>query len=491
MLKNILIKTGFATEIAVQGKFINVVLATGEINARIRLDSGQIFETKLVSGMGFEVAEGFKSVSFESDTTQQTKIWMGNIPLSYTPIESKIVGSSTLVSQKYSVGYGDAKQLVAERIGRKNITFSASKDFYIGSSSVSALTAIRVPANTNFTMETQASVWAYSADAADKVKVIADLTKGLQAEKIMFTGDAGLSKGFISYLEALQKYAVVSGGYLTLYSLNDTSYTSYTTAVTSTKTFGRFSNGDIATINGSNLAVISQVDGTLRNNAIVASGMNHIAINSINDDIAVFEYSAMTLYAGNETAGLTARSHPLTGTADTYMRGAIYTLTNNLIIFSDNYYAISTDNGVTWGAALSLPAQYGATNGYSFALNELNGDIYYGDVSGNLYRSQNDGVSFNIIKSPALGADGFPMLDSVFAAGDTIVISNGTGYCYTTDGGLTWIDTIFSTYHQAQGGALVTNDGVFLNYYNNITGFMANSTVVVGGMSVAALEQIN
>ncbi|GLX80890.1 hypothetical protein [Thalassotalea eurytherma] len=165
MLFNVEINAGRATEIAQQGRFINVVLAAGEITARIRTQEHAVFETKIVSGMAFPVNAGFVSVSFESDTTQQVKVWLADIPLTYAPIDAKAVGSSALESLEGQV-FSDVYEMLPTKVGRNKITITPQADIFIGGVGLNAVNGIPVKAGETFSMQTQGAVYAYETSGA-------------------------------------------------------------------------------------------------------------------------------------------------------------------------------------------------------------------------------------------------------------------------------------------------------------------------------------
>ncbi|MBU2871970.1 hypothetical protein [Colwellia sp. E2M01] len=167
MLQNILLKANEWNSISALGKHINVVLAAGDIDARITMQNSTTFETKLVSGMAFPVPVGFVSVAFRSEVTQQTKIWLGDLPLSYIPLELKTVGASSLTQSRKSVFFGKITELVPPRIGRGKVTVQANKAFNIGGIGSTLNSTITIQAGDSFSINTQDAIYAHSLDKDD------------------------------------------------------------------------------------------------------------------------------------------------------------------------------------------------------------------------------------------------------------------------------------------------------------------------------------
>ncbi len=175
MLQNILLKAGEWNSIAKQGKFINVVLAAGDISARITKLNNQTFETKLVSGMAFPVPDGFQSVAFFSEANQQTKIWLGDLPLTYSPINSKLVGSEALSSTQVKSFYNLPLPTVPAKSQRGKVTLQAEKDFFLGGAGIAVGNAIKVSAFERFEVNTQGAIYTYSPDSDDLIKTVSEL----------------------------------------------------------------------------------------------------------------------------------------------------------------------------------------------------------------------------------------------------------------------------------------------------------------------------
>lgn len=171
MLQNILLKADEWNSVTKQGKHLRVVLASGDIDVRITLVGGRSFQTLMVAGMAFPVLEVFESVAFRSAISQQTKIWLGERELDYTPNEIKQVGSSGLISESPRVFYGAPQQLIPAKMGRSTVRINPKEDIYIGGVDFDLNSEIKIAANEVFAIETQAPIYAYSKDTKNAVTV--------------------------------------------------------------------------------------------------------------------------------------------------------------------------------------------------------------------------------------------------------------------------------------------------------------------------------
>lgn len=160
MLRNILINEGRWTNIATAGNHINIVLAAGEIMVRAELENGRTYATPAVQGMALELPR-FKNVQISANTSQQTKIWVGDIPLSYSPDTQRAVGSSALTSAVAQVFSNVVTEILPAQVGRNKITLNPSKEIFIGGVDMNLKSGIRLLPNTPFTLQTQGAVYAY------------------------------------------------------------------------------------------------------------------------------------------------------------------------------------------------------------------------------------------------------------------------------------------------------------------------------------------
>lgn len=159
MLFDVKLSGKFWNTINREARHINIVLAAGEIQARFTSKKGASYQTKMVSGMALELPK-FDRVEIKSETDQQIKVWVSDVPLAYSPDSTRQVGSNAIRS---SVGYvysGYPHELLPAEIGRNRITLTPSQDIYIGGTNVSPKNGVLLPAGQTFTMATQGAVWA-------------------------------------------------------------------------------------------------------------------------------------------------------------------------------------------------------------------------------------------------------------------------------------------------------------------------------------------
>ncbi len=160
MLFDLKLSNGFWNTINREARHINIVLAAGEIQARFVSKKGANYQTKMVSGMALELPK-FDRVEIKSDVDQQIKVWVSDVPLSYSPDTARQVGSNALQSFNAQVFSDEPTELLPAQIGRNRITLNPSKDIYIGGSNLNLKNGVKLKANEPFTMATQGAVFAY------------------------------------------------------------------------------------------------------------------------------------------------------------------------------------------------------------------------------------------------------------------------------------------------------------------------------------------
>ncbi|WP_218397987.1 hypothetical protein [Alteromonas lipotrueae] len=201
MLFDILLKAGRFNEVTRQGRHINIVLAAGEMTARITDSKGKVFQTKMVSGMALELPT-FERVALKSDNDQQTKVWISDVPLAYSPDTAREVGSNALISTVGQVFSSEAAELLPAQVGRNRITLTPEKDIFLGGSNLSIQNGVKLAAGQVFTMATQGAVWALETSGDYPPTVTTSATIGdVQAPTIAPTAGTAIaptdSKHFI------------------------------------------------------------------------------------------------------------------------------------------------------------------------------------------------------------------------------------------------------------------------------------------------------
>jgi len=491
MLHNILLKAGEYTEIAKQGKFLNVVLAAGEITARIRMNDLSTFETKLVSGMAFPVPQGFQSVAFFSDTSQQTKIWLGNLPLTYAPMESKVVGSSALQSRKEKTFFNKPTITVESASGRGKIILQAEKDFFVGGAGMSISNSVKVKSGDLFSLNTQGAIYTYSGDDEDKevltsdilplnnssavdfgaAQVHAPLYNHITDEVIFFSGGvvSRIDRGLLS-----SSIVIVTGLESNTTTPNQRPFIDNDNLVL----FG-FKSGDFCK------SVISLVDYSLEIVPLVVSAPFTIFQTVFNhgDEFLVLDgLATKKIYKGNLDGASTVEviNSPLTASKNGFL------LADGGVCVVDNDYArlhVTHDNGVTWVIRL-LPG--GITYGHWLVCcDAVRGYILYAkdSVSG-FYLSKDNALSWEYI-SIVSGKS----LYSLYCVDGVVFCGLGGGVAVYD------VDTLSSEEIGDLGNVLgFTPSSAGLAFADGGAGTLLEFSGVqktVGGMGISILEEIN
>jgi hypothetical protein len=177
MLFNIKLTAGRFTEVAKQGRHINLVLAAGELTVRALTSEGQIMETQMIAGMSFPFQSDYSKVAFSSDSDQQVKVWLAMFPLTYSPDTSREVGSSS-VQSTYAEAYSGAPQLLLPAsVGRNKVTVSPSADILIGGVNLDTKNGIPIATGQVFELKTQGAVYALETSGAYPPTIAVEATQ--------------------------------------------------------------------------------------------------------------------------------------------------------------------------------------------------------------------------------------------------------------------------------------------------------------------------
>lgn len=402
MLHDVKINANKHTNVAKQGRFINVVLAAGVIEARISLTDNQTFQTSLVSGMAFPVPQGFKSVSFSAESSQQAKVWLSDLPLTYSPIESKSVGSSSLDSSTAKTYFGEITPLLPAQSGRGKVTIYPQNDIFIGGAGLSAVNAIKVSAGQSFELSTQGEVNAFTKDAnyspvfASKVSASATYEKGVI--KGFYPQGAATSSALDSQSSV---YIVDSVGKVRRVTLSDFE----NTIVNSEKPCrdGQLSSGnkfycittDNANINMLEVDMVSHI----AKETLIATHDNQIDYpiwqSQTADKIFFSVWDAAQgnpLYFGTKDAPQLITSP----TTESYLNFLWMLSDESLVACYGSTTYFSLDSGDTWSAGSAVPSQF-TVGPPMWKMDETDNSIYVVSHGTKIHRSIDRGVTWELV----------------------------------------------------------------------------------------------
>jgi len=490
MLHNILLSADLSTEITKQGKFVNVVLAAGEITARIRMMDDSTLETKLVSGMAFPVLQGYKSVSFVSDVDQQTKIWLGDLPLTYSPLDSKLVGSSAVSSISGQVFSGENSLLLPAKVGRNKVTISPSKDIFLGGVGLSPESAIKIMANTIFSLNTQGAVYAYE-DSGNYKKTY---TASFNESDLVLSKDLTTTNPFqtIAKNNSGTEFLCTEASSTTLFrmALDDLS-------LLGTVAIGRSVVGYYNVVQDGYLymSTANGVEGYLTAVDLTDYTVSHTLIDPLKSFERFDFYGSKKVFVDRSNAapysvyfdagageGIVSVSG-ITGVSG-YCYAAIITNTGKIIASFLNNFAVSTDNGATWSVSLTPGTSLGEKQ---MTVDRKTGNIFFLSSTSVLYRSTDDGVSWGVMPIS------LNIAQAVISNQGTIV-ATGYNLFVSMDSGGSWIEADSTGVAPSIRGAVVGKGEIFTvkksGAVRTVSAFTGD-VVEVGGLPVAIMQEVN
>lgn len=488
MLHNILINAGLYTEIAQQGRFINIVLAAGEITARIRKSSGEVQQTNLVSGMAFEVPTGYESIAFTADDTQQTKVWLSNMPLNYTPLESKVVGSSSLSSTTASAFFGEAAELLPSKSGRGKITLYADKEFFIGGVGLTPESAIRIPPQTIFEMATQGAIFAYTQNPQDYRSARTIFTPNSAVYDGLFSGIIGNTKG-VKFSEDQQKGYRISGskiGVIDALGLKDGlgfSDLTHTASIISNESV-KSANDFCALGYASNKIYLYRVDF---DTSVITESIYNVA--GVTTGIRTWDFDGENIvfadWSGKVYIGALADSDLIESvTPITNLQQVMLLVTGE--VYAQQYGSqgvVSNDLGATWLALGGL------------GFNQTTGDLIYKGTDGKLYAQSNLNLKlYRSIDNARTWQEIYSVgdaLNSFLAVGDAVYICAGQKVHYWNGNGEKSVYDLGSLF-SGSGFAVGGSDGfLYLFKSSGVHVFSGGNVEFGGGLPVAIMAEVN
>jgi hypothetical protein len=473
MLNNILINAGQYTEIAKQGKFLNVVLAAGEIEVRLRLRDGSTFQTMLVSGMSFSLPSGFVSAAFVSDTSQQTKIWLSDLPLTYAPMESKVVGSSSVFSETAQVFSGQETLLLAAKAGRNKITVQPVADIKIGGVGVTSSKGITVKANEVFTLKTQGAIYAIEESGQYQPTYTAYLTADEINNPVVL---AGKRCGMALSPDGKTLFAT-SGTNIYSYDVATNTQKSITNNIGTISGYHVNQNGDYLefaggnTWNRLNMVTMEYVKENFRDTYLggvefsTTDGGSRFCVDA---DYNCYFYDGMSWAVKSPV--------PVLG----YIYGTQIDTNGDIYVVSASQVAKSTNSGGAWSVVAAPATIMGEL---ALAIDKLSGVIYLAG-SKTLFSSVDGGVTW---ESELSGLEG--NIVAVQANYGTVVVTTKYGVYFKFESDSQWY--FYDEYLQQARGLLISQGYVFVGSAKKGLLRFEGRSIAKNGLVVAVMSEVN
>jgi hypothetical protein len=487
MLNNIKLNAGAYTELAITGRFINIVLAAGEIEARMRLRDGSTFQTKLISGMSFELPRGFVSAAFLSEISQQTKIWLSNLPLTFSPSESKIIGSSGLSSTSASLSFGSTVSLVLADATRKAVTLYSEQDFFVGGVGLNSKNAIKVKAGETTSIGTQAAIYGFTDNPVYFGKPLAEFSAdSVTADSVLSTSGGGVNvKDAMAFVDSINQLFFVQNQNLNMIHGEDLSGAVTSVAQENYMVRGNsFDRANDAYIfgdgNGGDLVTVDLVTKTSTRAPLLGfpagETLSHVQIAGD----SVFSYDGNFLpYAGTISGGVSELIMP-------FKAYNFYLMPNGrLAIMQGTQIAVSTDSTYSaFGAETVFPVSYNSN--VCITADSETGALYVAKKDRQLYKSLDYGVSWSIV-AEFIGED----IGQIIALGDYVTLFTDVAVYQSTDGGNTfgyrYVNTIAGLNNMIFSG----NGDLYLAGVNGGLERLSGQAKVIGGLSIAVMSEVN
>lgn len=492
MLKNVLIKPNQWAAVAQSGRFLNIVLAAGEIELRVTLNNDQVYATPAVQGMAMALPP-FKNVQVSAKTAQQTKIWIGEIPLSYSPDTAREVGSNALRSYVGEVYSNIPTELLPAEIGRNRITLTPAADMYIGGSNLNEKNGVLLKAGEPFSMATQGAVYALEKSGEYKESFATDLTledvqnpTQLNSSETVIASNNTVGILAIPNQNELITFTSASGGTM---SVKRVTADLQTVLDSSIPMIGRFlgytayydSRGNMSmagtagTSTGQWITLDMETLQFSYESTQHAQGQEVRSHVSANDKYRVLYTGTIGLQVSENGAPFEVRGVRVTN--ESQLSGVAVTNSGVIYLLTESYLYKTVDFGATWESFLTP-----ASMGYGVLLyNELTGQVFCaGADSGAIYTF--NGADFELFyqgsaKMRVGQSAGGRVL---FASDNEAVFSDGESiYDYKRPWG-SWVRTLG-----------LTSDGRAYVRWDAETIIAEGKQIRVGGLPVAIMAEVN
>lgn len=469
-------------EIQQKGRYIKIVHCTGDLRITVVKGGEKLIDTTAKNNFEFAGVD-FDYLWITSDIPQTYQIWASMYRLGYNPLQSTVVGSTGLLSESRKVFFGEPREIVPAVSGRKAVTLNSPKDIWIGAIGVDASSAIKLPANTPFKLETQAALYGYSGDEADQLRQITDLSDGIS--KVHSVSKSGPKYG-IYYNEVLgYSYAIGHTGLkYAIYRVSDLdlSFSGELTKLARAEHVV-LSSGNLLAVGEDQRSVV-EVNGNSFSQSIVETVPFYITRFAANARGMWFacdwDFLELRIFDGEKVATLTPPE--VTKVMHAQFIG------DRILLFGTTASAYSDDFGQTW-IVRALPENLEPSNFVNncVVVDVQTEQILYCSATG-VYRSNNRGETWTKIYESSTA--GTPR--GIASLGGYIAIATTRKIIYETPSGLGVFDNGGNWFATGTMCSLnFTNTGHIVMGENDWSFFSSGKTQLVGGVSISVLSEIN
>lgn len=508
MLHDILLQPDQAVTMAKHGRHVNVVLASGVLRAIVRDVSGNTFETNLIAGMAFVNKEAFESVTFISETAQQTQIWIGDLPLNYSPDSIRSVGAGSLSSTVAEAYSGGAQILLPAVVGRNKVTlYSQSNNILIGGPNVNIENGIPLVPGEAFSLEMQGAVYALETTGNYPAFVTAKTTYNdfINATELTHTSS---NKFLLAETTDGQRIITKSTGVQSLAEVRSKSDYSLIANINVSSAIGASMHSNYAVAdgeyvyiacNGGGYPVIAQIDLTTMactqlgvNGPLTGAGSteSYQQFDKKGDKIAIVDVGNNQLVTSNDNGAtwkLNGVIPPYGGTG--WALGVAIAPSGRVYIayLDDIYY--TDDGGDTWTQIIG-GVQRETERGIAV---DSDGAVYVvRSIDNTLEKSVDSGIGWEVAVNFEANSTFSGWARSVMAYGNTVFAASYTGYAFYSPNDGWWAYTLPATLNNCRGGVIGTQGTLYAQYdFGKHIKVIEGEQVPSGGVKIAVMAEVN
>lgn len=483
----------------VTGKHLNLILAAGVVRMEALTAQGQPYSTNMISGMSPENFPKYSRISFKSPIDQTIQFWASEMPLTYSPETSRLVGSNSL-SSTYAEAYsGIAQLLLPAETGRNKVTIAPTQDIIVGGVNLSLKTGIPIAAGSIFEFNTQGAIYALETSGAYPPVISTEATFADFAAPDLIALPSTSYK-MIAANAALDEYWITDGTATIYRRSKDTHATVGTISgiqVPTAQDYQVFDTGEHfewgRTHNIGNIARWIKVNKTTFAVTITDIGFSEVMYSTYYDGI---RYALNRLngqvYSSPDGVAWSTLGVPMGVVTPASVKGFDVNSQGWLFIIADGAINRSTDDGATWTDG-TLVYGVDTESGWSqMAINKNNDKIYYCSDTSNhtMAVSIDDGNTFELLFGFEMGSGGSGVSAYyMHFLGDTLYISGATLMIQYNEnvGRATYVRVSGSQVREIHAG----NDGRIYWTDNDGLYIVQGELVQSGGVPVAILAEVN
>ncbi|GAB1620628.1 hypothetical protein AAOGI_06780 [Agarivorans albus] len=303
MIRTLNLKAGIPLNIALIGRYLNILVAAGNIRVEASGEQGGKFNSELYKGCAITLVKDFDAFSFTSDVEQQVKVWISQHPMTTIASSIRSIGSENLSAYNRQLFFNQRVELVPARPERGSVRIQPKTSLIIGGEDISLEQGFALNSGESIKLDTQGAIYGLCSDPTVNAVEVPDLEGGGETTLLRTferTNGKEFGDGFFVQNGSVMLFIKTAQNYI-YYSSDGVNFTQYDTGLLRGASYWVPAADGVYVGNctGNKIQFIPQ-SGYQPDESRAISAPSHHYADIVGSKVAVLNSTARTLYYSDD-----------------------------------------------------------------------------------------------------------------------------------------------------------------------------------------------